>query len=112
MYEWELGRCSSELFLNRGKAFEKSSPCGCTFVELEASSQSGCRRNACAGGSILETQDPDPAALEHVMNSGVIDPIGWNLAGRARFEFIKPADTGEVRVEGFGLRIVGQFEFR
>ena len=55
-----------------------------------------------AGDPVVESQDPHPAVVRHVMQRGVVGRK--RRGGIGRMQFGPAGDTGEVAVNGFGFR--------
>ncbi len=103
MHKGELRLRPRELLAHRREQIQQPTPCRTTFLKSQPFGQRVLCRHAGACHSVVEPQNPDPAALEYMVQRGVIDRV------RGVFHCItEPRHIREVRVERLRLRVIGK----
>lgn len=105
--------CGGELIAQGRDAVEDPVPGGGSFGEVPSCCRFVCCRDACAGDAVVELEDPDPSAVEDVVDCGVVRRVGRLIVfgGGAIERRFDPTYSGEVTVEGLGRGEVGERAF-
>jgi hypothetical protein len=109
MNERQHGLRVRELRAHAGKLFEPLLPGNFSTREIE---RTLAARHPRAGEAMVEAQHPHPAAVEDVMQRGVIRRVGTACIHSIAVQFLPAFHAGEMRVERLGGGQVRHRHFR
>ena len=99
MDEGQRGSRAGELLPHGRQAIEQALPRRLALLESQRAGQGGARRDARAREAVAESQNPDPAAVENVVEGGVVRRVGRRLARGQDVHLVEAARVREVGVE-------------
>ena len=73
-----------------------------SLIEVEALCRFVSGGNASTGNTVIELQNPNPAAVEDMMNRGVIDRIGRSFRS-VLLKICPTSHTGEMAIESLSM---------